>query len=53
MSWTRLESGRVAFYIKAHHGSVDGKAGVELAKVGAVEQSDSRQTRGAVSVWTS
>lgn len=28
-----LESGHVAFYTKAHHSGVDGKAGVELAKV--------------------
>jgi diacylglycerol O-acyltransferase / wax synthase len=28
-----LESGQVAFYTKAHHSGVDGKAGVELAKV--------------------
>jgi diacylglycerol O-acyltransferase / wax synthase len=28
-----LENGRVAFYTKAHHSGVDGKAGVELAKV--------------------
>jgi diacylglycerol O-acyltransferase / wax synthase len=28
-----LESGEVAFYSKAHHSGVDGKAGVELAKV--------------------
>jgi diacylglycerol O-acyltransferase / wax synthase len=28
-----LESGLVAFYTKAHHSGVDGKAGVELAKV--------------------
>jgi WS/DGAT/MGAT family acyltransferase len=28
-----LENGQVAFYIKAHHSGVDGKAGVELAKV--------------------
>src|ERR1700746_122205 len=28
-----LESGRLAFYTKAHHSGVDGKAGVELAKV--------------------
>ncbi|HJQ61122.1 MAG TPA: wax ester/triacylglycerol synthase family O-acyltransferase [Vineibacter sp.] len=28
-----LESGQVAFYSKAHHSGVDGKAGVELAKV--------------------
>jgi WS/DGAT/MGAT family acyltransferase len=28
-----LESGQVAFYNKAHHSGVDGKAGVELAKV--------------------
>jgi WS/DGAT/MGAT family acyltransferase len=28
-----LEDGRVAFYSKAHHSGVDGKAGVELAKV--------------------
>lgn len=28
-----LEDGRVAFYSKAHHSGVDGKAGTELAKV--------------------
>src|SRR6185312_17200388 len=28
-----LENGLVAFYVKAHHSGVDGKAGVELAKV--------------------
>ena len=28
-----LESGQVAFYSKAHHSGVDGKAGIELAKV--------------------
>jgi len=28
-----LEDGQVAFYSKAHHSGVDGKAGVELAKV--------------------
>lgn len=28
-----LQSGQVAFYTKAHHSGVDGKAGVELAKV--------------------
>src|SRR6201988_4953537 len=28
-----LESRQVAFYTKAHHSGVDGKAGVELAKV--------------------
>lgn len=28
-----LESGQVAFYSKAHHSGVDGKAGAELAKV--------------------
>jgi diacylglycerol O-acyltransferase len=28
-----LENGEVAFYSKAHHSGVDGKAGVELAKV--------------------
>jgi WS/DGAT/MGAT family acyltransferase len=28
-----LESGHIAFYTKAHHSGVDGKAGVELAKV--------------------
>lgn len=28
-----LESGQMAFYTKAHHSGVDGKAGVELAKV--------------------
>ena len=28
-----LENGQVAFYVKAHHSGVDGKAGVELAKV--------------------
>src|SRR6516162_6828309 len=28
-----LETGQVAFYMKAHHSGVDGKAGVELAKV--------------------
>jgi WS/DGAT/MGAT family acyltransferase len=28
-----LENGQVAFYTKAHHSGVDGKAGVELAKV--------------------
>jgi len=28
-----LETGQVAFYSKAHHSGVDGKAGVELAKV--------------------
>ena len=28
-----LENGLVAFYTKAHHSGVDGKAGVELAKV--------------------
>jgi WS/DGAT/MGAT family acyltransferase len=28
-----LEDGRVAFYTKAHHSGVDGKAGAELAKV--------------------
>ena len=28
-----LENGQVAFYSKAHHSGVDGKAGVELAKV--------------------
>jgi WS/DGAT/MGAT family acyltransferase len=28
-----LESGQVAFYSKAHHSGVDGKAGVEIAKV--------------------
>lgn len=28
-----LESGQIAFYSKAHHSGVDGKAGVELAKV--------------------
>ena len=28
-----LESGEVALYFKAHHSGVDGKAGVELAKV--------------------
>ena len=28
-----LEHGQVAFYVKAHHSGVDGKAGVELAKV--------------------
>src|SRR5436309_1348716 len=27
-----LENGQVAFYTKAHHSGVDGKAGVELAK---------------------
>jgi diacylglycerol O-acyltransferase / wax synthase len=28
-----LESGQVAYYTKAHHSGIDGKAGVELAKV--------------------
>jgi diacylglycerol O-acyltransferase / wax synthase len=28
-----LQSGQVAFYFKAHHSGVDGKAGAELAKV--------------------
>lgn len=28
-----LENGQVGFYVKAHHSGVDGKAGVELAKV--------------------
>lgn len=28
-----LENGQIAFYTKAHHSGVDGKAGVELAKV--------------------
>lgn len=28
-----LENGRVAFYSKAHHSGIDGKAGVEMAKV--------------------
>jgi WS/DGAT/MGAT family acyltransferase len=28
-----LENGQIAFYSKAHHSGVDGKAGVELAKV--------------------
>ncbi|HUG21654.1 WS/DGAT/MGAT family O-acyltransferase, partial [Piscinibacter sp.] len=28
-----LENGQVAFYSKAHHSGVDGKAGVEMAKV--------------------
>ena len=28
-----LEDGRVAYYTKAHHSGIDGKAGVELAKV--------------------
>lgn len=28
-----LQNGRVAFYTKAHHSGVDGKAGTELAKV--------------------
>jgi diacylglycerol O-acyltransferase / wax synthase len=28
-----LENGQVAFYTKAHHSGVDGRAGVELAKV--------------------
>jgi WS/DGAT/MGAT family acyltransferase len=28
-----LQSGQVAFYSKAHHSGVDGKAGVEMAKV--------------------
>ena len=28
-----LEDGRVAYYWKAHHSGIDGKAGVELAKV--------------------
>jgi WS/DGAT/MGAT family acyltransferase len=28
-----LEDGRIAFYTKAHHAGVDGKAGVEMAKV--------------------
>ncbi|WP_434902296.1 WS/DGAT/MGAT family O-acyltransferase [Bradyrhizobium sp. HKCCYLS20291] len=28
-----LENGQVAFYTKAHHSGVDGKAGVEIAKV--------------------
>ena len=28
-----LENGQVAFYSKAHHSGVDGKAGVEIAKV--------------------
>jgi diacylglycerol O-acyltransferase / wax synthase len=28
-----LKNGQVAFYMKAHHSGVDGKAGVELAKV--------------------
>ena len=28
-----LEDGRVAYYTKAHHAGVDGKAGVEMAKV--------------------
>ena len=28
-----LQNGQVAFYTKAHHSGVDGKAGVELAKV--------------------
>jgi len=28
-----LENGQMAFYTKAHHSGVDGKAGVELAKV--------------------
>jgi len=28
-----LQSGQIAFYTKAHHSGVDGKAGVELAKV--------------------
>ena len=28
-----LENGHIAFYTKAHHSGVDGKAGVELAKV--------------------
>jgi diacylglycerol O-acyltransferase len=28
-----LQDGRIAFYSKAHHSGIDGKAGVELAKV--------------------
>ena len=28
-----LENGGIAFYTKAHHSVVDGKAGAELAKV--------------------
>jgi len=28
-----LEDGRIAYYTKAHHSGIDGKAGVELAKV--------------------
>ena len=28
-----LQNGRVAFYSKAHHSGIDGKAGVEMAKV--------------------
>src|SRR4029453_7689901 len=28
-----LQNGQVAFYTKAHHSGVDGKAGTELAKV--------------------
>ena len=28
-----LEDGRIAYYTKAHHAGVDGKAGVEMAKV--------------------
>jgi len=28
-----LEDGRIGFYTKAHHSGIDGKAGVELAKV--------------------
>ena len=28
-----LENGQVAFYTKAHHSGVDGKAGAEMAKV--------------------
>ncbi|HRY90465.1 MAG TPA: wax ester/triacylglycerol synthase family O-acyltransferase, partial [Rubrivivax sp.] len=28
-----LENGQVGFYTKAHHSGIDGKAGVELAKV--------------------
>ncbi len=28
-----MENGQIAYYTKAHHSGIDGKAGVELAKV--------------------
>ncbi len=54
-----LENGQVAFYTKAHHSGVDGKAGTELAKVlydttaQMREVRPARRKRGSSSATTS